>query len=263
MLPLLPDVYIYFCVTLFGALVGSFLNVCIYRIPNKKSIVFPPSACMSCSEPIKFYDNIPILSYLILKGRCRSCGVSLSSQYPIVEFITAFLYFLIFYIFGYSSYTIAAFIFTSALIVITFIDFNHRIIPDVISLPLIPIAFLSSFFIPLIEPMDSLIGIIAGGGVLFTVAFIYGKITGKEGLGGGDIKFLAMIGAFLGWKGVIVTLFTSSVVGSLVGLILIGFYGKNSKSAIPFGPLLSLGAVFYMFYGTEFLHWYLQTIWKI
>lgn len=255
--------YVYLIVSLFGGLVGSFLNVCIYRIPNKKSIVYPPSSCMSCNAKIKFYDNVPILSYLILKGKCRSCGVSLSVQYPIVEFLTGFFAFIIFYEYGFTSYTVAGFIFVSALIVITFIDLNLRIIPDVITLPLIPIAFVASFFIPLIEPLDSFIGFLAGGGGLYLIAFMYEKISARQGLGGGDIKLLAMIGAFLGWKGVLVTVFLSSFIGAIIGVVLMGFYGKDSKFAIPFGPFLSLGATFYMLYGTEFLNWYLQTMWKL
>ncbi len=255
--------YVYLVIALFGGLVGSFLNVCIYRLPLKKSIVFPSSSCMSCNTKIKFYDNIPILSYLILRGKCRSCAASLPIQYPVVEFLTGLFAFIIFYEYGLSGYTIPAFIFTSALIVIFFIDLNCKIIPDVITLSFIPIAFIASFFIPLIEPMDSFIGILSGGGGLLFVAFIYEKISNRQGMGGGDIKLLAMIGAFLGWKGVLVTVFLSSFIGAIVGGILIAFYGKDSKFALPFGPFLASGAVFYMLYGTEFLNWYLQTIWKL
>jgi leader peptidase (prepilin peptidase)/N-methyltransferase len=241
----------------FGAVVGSFLNVCIYRLPRSESIVFPASHCPGCGRVIRPYDNVPILSYLVLRGRCRTCGTRISPQYPVVELTNALLTMFLFLKFGFSLTFLFLFIFCSALVVITFIDLEHRIIPDVISLPGIVVGFISSFFLNWLSWQNSLIGIIAGGGSLFLVAFIYQIITKKEGMGGGDIKLLAMMGAFLGWMAVPFIIFTSSLVGSVVGISLMLVQKKDSKLAIPFGPFLAFGAILYVFYGRRLIHWYL------
>jgi leader peptidase (prepilin peptidase)/N-methyltransferase len=247
----------------FGAVVGSFLNVCIYRLPRSESIVFPASHCPGCGRVIRPYDNVPILSYLVLRGRCRTCGVRISPQYPVVELINALLTMFLFIKFGFSLTFLFLFIFCSALVVITFIDLEHRIIPDVISLPGIVVGFAASFFIVnlctgrTLGWLNSLIGILVGGGSLFLVAFLYQIITKKEGMGGGDIKLLAMMGAFLGWMAVPFIIFTSSLVGSVVGISLMLVQKKDSKLAIPFGPFLAFGAILYVFYGRRLIHWYL------
>ena len=184
---------------LFGAMVGSFLNVCIARLPKEESIVWPGSHCPLCRKPIKFYDNIPLVSYLLLKGKCRQCRGSISLQYPLVEGITALSSLLLIIKFGPSLSYLIYFAFVAALIVITVIDLYHQIIPDVISLPGIGVGLLASLIIPQITFLNSLIGILLGGGSLFLVATVYRWLFKREGMGGGDVKLLAMIGAFLGW----------------------------------------------------------------
>jgi leader peptidase (prepilin peptidase)/N-methyltransferase len=242
---------------IFGALVGSFLNVCICRLPQQESIVFPGSHCPQCDHPIPFYDNIPIISYLVLRRKCRSCHHPISLQYPIVEGLTAFVSLLLFLAFGPSWSYLIYFSFMAALIVITVIDLYHQIIPDVISLPGIGVGLLASLVLPEITFLNSLLGILVGGGSLFLVATIYQWLFKREGMGGGDIKLLAMIGAFLGWKAVILTILFSSLIGSIAGIAIMVIKGKNFKYAIPFGPFLSLGATISLFYGEEVIRWYL------
>ena len=243
---------------LFGAMIGSFLNVCIVRLPKEESIVTPGSHCPGCGHPIRFYDNIPILSYLILGGKCRYCRASISFQYPLVEGITALCSLFLSMRFGISLSYLFYFCFVAALIVITAIDLHHQIIPDVISLPGIGVGLLGSLVLPENTFGASLIGAIAGGGSLFLVAVFYQWVAKREGMGGGDVKLLAMIGAFLGWKAVIVTILLSSLIGSIVGIGIMLLKGKDFKCAIPFGPFLSLGAVISLFYGEQMIRWYLS-----
>ncbi len=241
----------------FGAMVGSFLNVCIYRLPKEESIVTPGSHCPKCHTPIRFYDNIPILSYLLLRAKCRYCKTPISIQYPIVEALTALSSLWLFMTFGISLSFIYYFMFVSALIVITVIDLYHQIIPDVISLPGIVIGVLGSLIIPQITFWNSLIGMLAGGGSLFLVAMGYQWLFKREGMGGGDVKLLAMIGAFLGWKAVILTILLSSLIGSIIGIGIMLIKGKDFKYAIPFGPFLAFGAVISLFWGEQLINWYL------
>jgi leader peptidase (prepilin peptidase) / N-methyltransferase len=248
---------------LFGSVVGSFLNVCIFRIPSDKSIVFPPSHCPSCGNRIAAYDNIPIVSYLILRGQCRCCKEKISLQYPVVELINGILTLLLFAKFGLTADFFVGFLFCSALVVITFIDLEHRIIPDRISLPGIIIGFIASFFVHDIYDLNqtlgwknSLIGILAGGGSLFIVAYAYELVTKKEGMGMGDVKLLAMMGAFLGWRSIPFIIFFSSLVGSIIGVSMMLLQKKDSQYAIPFGPFLALGAICYIFVGQWLIHWY-------
>ncbi|UCD85498.1 MAG: prepilin peptidase, partial [Deltaproteobacteria bacterium] len=213
-------VIVYVASFIFGAIVGSFLNVCIIRLPQSKSVVTPPSHCPQCQSPIRFYDNIPILSYLILRGKCRRCQATISPQYPIVELIggTFSLAFILRY--GVSLQYFIYFAFFAALVVITFIDLRHQIIPDIISLSGIPAGFLSSLILPRLSILDSALGILIGGGSLLLVAILYHLITKREGMGGGDIKLLAMIGAFLGWRGAIFGLIAGAFLGSFTGILL-------------------------------------------
>jgi leader peptidase (prepilin peptidase)/N-methyltransferase len=264
----LPEILIYIFLFAFGAVVGSFLNVCIHRIPIARSIVSPGSHCPECGSPIRFYDNIPIISYIVLAGRCRVCKAPISPEYLVVETLTA-AFTVIFYLkFGLSMELIFFFLFIASLIVITFIDLRHRIIPDVISLPGIGVGLAASTVLawsgdwPQLWSgvLNSIIGIVAGGGVLFAVAGAYYLATGKEGMGGGDIKLLAMIGAFLGWKGVMVTLFTSSFAGAVVGGLLMLFFGKDRKYAVPFGPFLAMGAVVHLLSGEGLIDWYILMV---
>jgi len=242
----------------FGGIVGSFLNVCIFRLPKEESIIWPGSHCPHCKTPIKSYDNIPLISYVLLRGKCRQCHGSISLQYPLVEGITALSSLLLIMKFGLSVTYLIYFAFVAALIVITVIDLYHQIIPDVISLSGIGVGLLASLTVSQINFMNSLLGILCGGGSLFLVATLYQWLFKREGMGGGDVKLLAMIGAFLGWKAVIVTILLGSLVGSVTGIILMVLKGKGFKYAIPFGPFLSFGAVVALFYGESLINWYLH-----
>ena len=241
-------------VFIFGAVVGSFLNVCIFRLPAKTSIIKPLSQCPHCHHPIRFYDNIPIISFIVLRGKCRDCDGKISWRYPLVELITAVLSLLLFLQFGLTLRFLIFFIFTAVLIVITFIDLDHQIIPDVLTLPGIPIFFLLAIFVVKIPWLEALIGLLIGGGVLFAIAFVYELLTKREGMGGGDIKLLAMIGGFLGWKSLIFILLFSSFSGAIVGITAMIIKKQDMKYAVPFGPFLSAAAVAYLFWGDAFMH---------
>lgn len=240
-------------VFVFGAVIGSFLNVCIYRLPEQQSIAKPLSQCPHCHHPIRFYDNIPLISYLILKGKCRDCGEKISWRYPLVELITAILALLLFAKFYLTLNFLVFFIFTAVVIVITFIDLDHQIIPDLLTLPGIPIFFLLSVFVVGVPWMEAAIGLLIGGGVLFAIALGYEVITKREGMGGGDIKLLAMIGGFLGWKSLIFVLLFSSLLGAVIGIALMLIKKEDMKYAVPFGPFLSAAAVAYLFWGDAFM----------
>ena len=243
-----------------GLCVGSFLNVCIHRLPGGGSIVRPPSACPSCGASIRWYDNIPLVSYVLLRGRCRECQQTISPRYPLVELLTGVLAWAVYQRFGFQWPALIYFILVAALLVITFIDLDHRIIPDVISLPGIPLGFAASFLLPQTRWQDSLLGILVGGGTLLAIAWGYQLLTGKDGMGGGDIKLLAMIGAFLGWKGVLFTIMVSSFTGTIVGITVMLRMGKNMKLAVPFGPFLAIGAIVYLFFGPQVIDWYLHRL---
>ncbi|MEE4608156.1 MAG: prepilin peptidase, partial [Desulfobacteraceae bacterium] len=233
----------------FGLVIGSFLNVCIYRLPASQSIVHPRSACPGCAHPIRAYDNIPVVSFLILRGRCRDCGMRIPWRYPLVELLSGAFAALAVAKFGAGGQAALMYLLIAALLVITFIDIDHRIIPDVISLPGIPVGLAASFGLTDVTPLQSVIGILAGGGSLFLVAWGYQLITGREGMGGGDIKLLAMIGAFFGWPGVLFTIFTASLTGTLAGMAVILRQRADMKLAVPFGPFLAIGAIGYVFIG--------------
>ncbi len=241
-----------------GAMVGSFLNVCIFRLPKEESIIIPGSHCPHCQHPIKFYDNIPLISYLILGGRCRYCKKSISVQYPLVEGITAISSLCLFLRYGLSWSYLFYFSFVAALIVITVIDLYHQIIPDVISIPGIGVGLLGALILPHITFFNSLMGTLLGGGSLFVIATLYQWLFKREGMGGGDVKLLAMMGAVLGWDVVLLTILLSSLIGSITGILIMVLKGKGFKYAIPFGPFLSLGAVIALFYKNEIISWYLQ-----
>ena len=242
---------------LFGAVIGSFLNVCIYRIPQGKSLLHPGSHCPQCGAGVRWYQNIPLVSYLILGGRCANCRTPISIRYPLVEGLTGLIFLLVFLRFGFQPATLIYWIFVSTLVVITFIDLDYQIIPDVISLPGIVVGFASSFFIPWLRWPDAVFGILLGGGSLYMVAAGYEFITKKEGMGGGDIKLLAMIGAFMGWKAVLPIIFFSSLLGCLVGIPLMLIKKADSKLAIPFGPFLAAAAIIFLLYGSRIVQEYL------
>ncbi|MBN1471597.1 MAG: prepilin peptidase [Syntrophaceae bacterium] len=240
-------------VFIFGAAIGSFLNVCIFRLPAGTSIIKPSSQCPHCHHSIRFYDNIPIISFAVLGGRCRHCKARISWRYPLVELITAFLSLLLFLKFGFSWNYLVFFTFTAVLIVISFIDLDHQIIPDILTLPGIPLFFLASVFIVKLPWVEALLGLLIGGGVLFVIAFVYELIFKREGMGGGDIKLLAMIGGFLGWKSLIFVLLLSSFSGALIGIAAMIIKKQDTKYAIPFGPFLSAAAIAYIFWGAGFM----------
>lgn len=247
-------------VLVLGACVGSFLNVCIYRIPEGRSIIWPGSACPSCGHRLSWWENLPILGYLILVGRCRECRARIPPQYPLVEVLTALTALALWRHFG-PGWELAAFAyFASCLIVAAFIDLKHRIIPDLITLPGIAAGLLASCFLTQVTCLESLAGIISGGGVFFLVAWGYECLTDREGIGGGDIKLLAMIGAFLGWKSIPLVIMVSAGLGSTIGIASI-LMGKGDKhSAIPFGPFLSIAALLALLRGREIMTWYLRIL---
>lgn len=246
----------------FGTVVGSFLNVCIYRLPKNESITFPGSHCCACGKPVRWYDNIPVLSYFLLRGKCRDCGAGFSVQYALIELLTGVLFLFFYHLFGFSGLGVIYLVFTLALLVQSMIDFEHKIIPDAITLPGIILGFVFSGFFPALQNAAdwkgglwaSLIGILAGGGVLYLIAIVAEKILKKEAMGGGDVKLLAMVGAFLGFRAAVWTLFVGSVIGSVAGVY---FKLKKSDDEIPFGPFLGLAAFLYLFFGEKVIHWYL------
>ncbi len=234
---------------LFGGIVGSFLNVVILRLPKEDaSVVFPASHCPECKTELHWYENIPVLSYLVLRGKCHHCKTSISLQYPVVELSMALLSTALVQKFGLSISSGGYFLFTAALLVIIWIDLYHQIIPDVISLPGIMLGFIFSLAGPALHWQSSLLGILAGGGILYTIALLYLLWRKVDGMGGGDIKLLAMIGAFLGWQALPFVIFASSVSGTLVGLLAMLKQKTGSQTRIPFGPFLSIAALTYLLF---------------
>jgi leader peptidase (prepilin peptidase)/N-methyltransferase len=259
-------------IIVFGLLVGSFLNVCIHRIPREQSIVSPPSACPGCGTGIKPWDNIPLISYFILlRGKCRTCRTPISLRYPLVEAVNSLLYYAAFMQFGIGWHLPLLWLFASAMIVIIFIDIDFQIIPDVITLPGMPIGLIAAAFL-LPDPfstfstsngtavfevlglINSLIGLVVGFGLFYLIA-----VLSRGGMGGGDIKMMGMVGAFIGWKGVLLTTLLGSLTGAIVGVGLMAASKAGRKTKIPFGPYLALGALISLFFGTPILRWYLGT----
>lgn len=237
------DWAIIFLITAFGLVVGSFLNVCIYRIPRKESLAWPASHCPTCSHALGVLDLIPVLSFIFLRRRCRYCGAPISWRYPLVESLTAILWSLAWLKFGFSQGFISAIIFVSLGIIIAFIDMDQKIIPNVISLPGIIIGLLLALLIGQPSILDALIGAAGGGALLFLVVLL-----SRGGMGGGDAKLLAMIGAFFGWQGAVTALMLGSVAGAVIGILLILFKVIKRRDPVPFGPFLVLGAGIYLFF---------------
>ncbi len=245
-------------VFILGILIGSFLTVCIHRIPKGLSIVAPRSVCPQCEAQIVWYDNVPVFSFLWLRGRCRGCQVTIPSRYPVIELINGLGYLLVVWRFGFTWATVVYAGLFSVLWVVTWIDWDHKIIPDVVTLPGIVIGvFCGTLLLPT-GWLNSLLGILVGGGFLLGLAWISPYVFGKEGMGGGDIKFLAMIGAFLGWQQAIITLMVASVVGAVIGIGLLAAKMLKKGQDIPFGPYLALGALIAMIWGTEMWQWYFR-----
>jgi len=238
-----------------GTAVGSFLNVCISRLPKGESIISPRSHCPNCNTPILIRDNIPLLSFILLNGRCRNCKEKISILYPLVELLTGVIFLYFFYFFKFELKLLPYLIFACSLIVISAIDIKYRIIPNEITITFI---FLGILFTPLLPIgwSDSILGILLGGGILYLIAYTYSLIAKKEGMGMGDVKLLAMIGAFLGTKGVLITLLLSSFLGTLGGITAIILTGKGRDYPIPFGVFLSIGAVITLLWGDELIRAY-------
>ena len=245
-------------VVLFGLVVGSYLNVVIFRLPRRISTVLPRSRCPRCRAAIRPWDNVPVFSYLLLRGRCRHCGARIPWRYPLVEVMTAACFLLSARRFESPADSLVAAAFCGAMIVLAMIDLEHFILPDVITKPGIAAGLLAQLWVSWSTPQSALIGIVLGAGVIAAVSWGWYWLKGVHGMGFGDVKMLAMIGAFLGWQGVVVTLLLGCLTGSLVGagLMLRGRAGLGSK--LPFGVFLALGAVVALFYGREMLEAYLD-----
>jgi leader peptidase (prepilin peptidase)/N-methyltransferase len=240
---------------LLGACIGSFLNVVIYRLPLGQSLVSPPSRCPKCGYQLRWFDNIPIVGWSLLGGRCRKCKNAISIQYPIVELITALLFVLVVWITPPGPLMISRLLFVCILVALFGIDLEHQILPNSITLP----GIIAGLLLSLIAPpglRDALIGVVVGGGILYAIAWGYYLWRREEGLGMGDVKMLAMIGAFLGWKAVLVTLVLSSFSGALIGVALIAAQRGGMKLALPFGTFLAIGAAVAMFVGEPLVNWY-------
>jgi leader peptidase (prepilin peptidase)/N-methyltransferase len=270
-----------FVYAIFGLVIGSFLNVCICRIPLGKSIVFPNSSCPRCGTPIRFYDNVPIISFLLLRGKCRSCGKSISIQYPLVELLSGLAFYCCARVWQFTPPTFVNSLFLSLIIVLIFTDYRHRILPNKLTLPGAVAGILLSplqthavytdilslnaasllgfkdieFVLPLV---GSALGLVIGGGFLLAVALAYEKIRKRQGLGMGDVKMMAMVGAFLGWPLAVLTIFAGSLIGTLVGIFLMLFRNMNLQTKLAFGVFLGAGSAFSLFYGLPFLHWYFR-----
>ena len=280
----LPEFVGYIFTFLFGALVGSFLNVVIHRVPLEKSIVFPNSACPNCQSAIKSYDNVPILSWLILGGKCRSCRNPISARYPAVELLTALVFVLVYWQLGFNWFLPVGLIFVATMISLIFIDSEHMILPDVITFPLLFFAFVVRLVFPLIYQtgffhdtrvaplvtldlsvspwmlslMGAFIGALVGGGSLWLVGEIWKRLRGIEAMGFGDVKMMFGVGALLGWQLTILTIFLGALAGSIIGIFVMMKDRENGMQAkIPFGIFLGIGAIIALLFGEQIINWYI------
>jgi len=242
---------------IFGLMVGSFANVCISRLPKKESIVFPASHCPQCNKPIHVMDNIPLISYILLKGKCRNCKQKISLIYPAVELVTGLLMAAVFYRFGFSWECLIFAIVVPALVIITVIDIEHQIIPDVITLPGIIFGLAAGSYLN--GWLDSVLGLALGGGLFWLLAEGYFLLRGKMGMGGGDIKYIAAAGALVGWVQVMFIIFAGALTGGIFGGVGMGVKKLDFLSRIPFGPFLALATLISIFFGDPIVDWYLNT----
>ena len=248
---------IYAAAAALGLVFGSFLNVVISRVPRGLSIIKPPSCCPRCGNRIKWYMNVPLLSYIFLRGRCSECGSRISPVYPAVEITGAVLAVISVHFFGLTLETIFIYPFVMSLAAVTIIDWRHRIIPDSISLPFIILGILYALLGDELGVVDSVLGAVAGGGILYIIGFIYSRIKKIEGIGGGDIKLMAMVGAFLGIKLVLLVILIASFAGTIYSLFLIR-KGADGLTAVPFGSFLAPSSALCLFAGNQMLHWYIS-----
>ena len=259
---------IYILLFVFGSVIGSFLNVCIYRFPREQKIGLTRSSCPHCNEVIRWYDNIPFISYIILKGKCRHCRKHISFRYFVVELLSAIMFCALWWSFSAVSPVLVIIysIFISLLIIGSFVDLEFFIIPDAINISGIIIGLIASALYPQLMKADiwyygllrSFIGILVGGGSLYLIAITATAILKKEAMGMGDVKLLAMIGSFLGWPWIFFTIFCSSLLGTIGGLILVAARKTDLKGKIPFGPYLAMGAVISLFWGPKIMNWYIN-----
>jgi leader peptidase (prepilin peptidase)/N-methyltransferase len=275
--PVAPATLVAIFVFLFGLIIGSFLNVCIVRIPGGKSIVMPASACTKCGVPIKPYDNIPVLSYLLLGGKCRKCKTPISAMYPAVELLTGLLFLGCYEVFGLTPEALKWTIFSAIMVVLVFTDLRDRILPDVVNYAGFGLGLALSFFVkpfdgtalaiarrlfdfpppaPILSFADALLGAAAGSGLLWLVSEVYFRLRGREGMGLGDVKMMLMGGAFLGLKRTLLTIFAGSILGSLLGVTVILARRKGSDYELPFGTFLGMAALLVVFFGTPIVYWY-------
>jgi leader peptidase (prepilin peptidase)/N-methyltransferase len=276
-----PTTLIDIFVFLFGLIIGSFLNVCIVRIPAHKSIVTPVSACTKCGAPIRPYDNIPVVSYLLLGGKCRGCKTPISPIYPLVELLTALLIYACYRTFGLTAEGLKWAVFSALMIVLVFTDLRERILPDVVNYTGFALGLLLSLFTvpadgtagwiagrvfdfpapaPVLSFADAVLGAAIGSGLLWLVAEAYFRMRGREGMGMGDVKMMLMAGAFLGIKRTLLTILVGSLLGSILGLAFILIRRKGSDYELPFGTFLGLAALLTAFYGTPVVNWYLRLL---
>ncbi|MGA8983465.1 MAG: prepilin peptidase [Candidatus Acidiferrales bacterium] len=261
----------------FGLIIGSFLNVCILRIPSGKSIVLPASACPKCGKEIRAYDNIPVISYLLLGGKCRGCKTKISPMYPLVELLTGLLFLACYLVFGISVEAAKWCAFSAIMIVLVFTDLRERILPDAVNFTGLGIGLALSFFVkptdgsalwlanrmfefpppaPVLSFVDAILGALVGGGLLWLVSEAYFRIRGREGMGLGDVKMMLMAGAFLGAKRTLLTILAGSVLGSVLGVAVILARRKDADYELPFGTFLGTGALLVVFFGTPIVNWY-------
>jgi leader peptidase (prepilin peptidase) / N-methyltransferase len=273
----LPPALIGVFVFALGLIIGSFLNVCIVRIPEGKSIVLPASACTKCGAAIRPYDNIPVLSYLLLGGKCRACKTHFSAMYPAVELLTGVLFFICYCAFGLSLDALKWSIFSAIMVVLVFTDLRERILPDVVNYTGLALGLVLSLFVepadgtarwianrmfefpppaPLISLADALFGAAIGAGLLWGISEAYFRLRGREGMGMGDVKMMLMAGAFLGTKRTLLTIFAGSLLGSVLGIAFILARRKDSDYELPFGTFLGLAAILVVFFGTSVVNWY-------
>lgn len=268
-----------------GSIIGSFLNVVIHRVPNEESIVFPNSACPKCGKKINFYDNVPILSWLILGGKCRSCKNPISPRYPAVELLTGLFYLLVFWQIGFNPFLPVAFLFVSTMIALIFIDAEHMILPNVITYPLLVFALLVRLIFPifigaqyfsdiksfpltymqdsplwLTSLIGAALGALVGGGSLWLVGEIWKRLRGVEAMGMGDVKMMFAVGALIGWKLAFLSIFLGAFSGAIIGIIVISRQkDKTLQTLIPFGIFLGIGSIIALLFGDSLITWYFET----
>ncbi len=243
---------------LFGLMWGSFLNVVIYRLPAGKSLVRPRSSCPQCGAFIKPYDNVPVMSYLWLGGRCRSCRKRIPVQYPLVELLTVGVLLILYLTFGLALHFFACALFSTALLVLGFIDFSHQVLPDVITLPGLVLALAYSFIRPDLAWTQALLGAAVGGGMILIIIGLYFVVRRREGMGLGDVTMMLLVGAFLGWRLAVLTLVLAALSGALVGILLIVFKKKGLQQALPFGSFLAPAAFASLLWGERLITWYVR-----